>query len=792
MICLCLQISIRLFVSGLRTDLPTLKRLVTSFNCTTGTGIRFDEKVYGKIQKLAMILCKKGRAPQWVHGGKIHSKGSDDRILRPVGFDSWHDKKDINRLSMYVAQVVDQKDVELVCMEGSSCNKGTGSVMNSGVVQRKNVNTGLWETVNTETGDVLDEGALLPRDGSGKKRRVNSMGLDRAFDVMIPVLHKNGFLNPRIVPGSEDFNGERMYCSFNCDNHMNCRICGHDHERNNYYFNASNGGINVGNFSQRCHPVSLFDPVFLHKKAEVIKDHSKFSHFVYAKLYKDYKGDVMVYEHKSKKFMSFDGSKWVEMPMSSVKTDVANYFSTQLCEAMLEKIETWLGRVELLNMTVLLDHLVKLKKDLTDRSKGVGSKDFINGVVSMLEGLIIVEPEAFDRNDDFLHFDDGVLDLKTMLFRETWSIDMNTMTTGFNFYNEDFDIEGAKLHDRVVQTIFTDERVRNVARMVFGTSLTARPVKMFFVHTDGGGEKAGNNGKTLLMDIHHATMGSYACKPRREMFVKDLNATANSATTALNALTGKRVGTAEELEANKQLNESEIKNWTNGTNAQIASRGLYQSQQNMRLTCKFHVGANNNKFPKCDAVGDQALKDRLFIIPYMSKFVNVPHDRPFERVFVRDNSLSNKIDSFRWHHMQWCLEGYKEWSRDMGLLDYERLPHFMQQFKDGVLVQQSPVYGILLDLIMKADVLDIQTNIRKNRGLEVGAVWVAVKQDKRFRGYMDKGMVQQAFISVCKGEDGCEGCIKHDRDRGCYSTHHKLRNGFDNPDLAAASDQTFM
>jgi hypothetical protein len=758
-------------VSGLRTDLPTLKRLVSSFNVTSGGELQLDPKAYGSSQKLATVLCKKGQAPRWVHGGREHAKGPDDRVLEPVGWEEWENKHDVERLKNYVAQCVGDKDPYL---GGTAASDRLPEAPRR---RRRDPETGEWVAVDTgmqqeQQQQQQQQQHAGPEQGrTGKRARKTVFGLDMAWDVMQPVLHQNGFLNPRILPGSESY-GDKFHCYFDCDNHLDCKICGYDHESHHYYFNAYKGGVNVGNYSERCRCISLFDLVFLHKDADKLKDRDYFCHSQYAHMYAEYTNDMLKYDIQNKKFMGFKGAVWEEVPREAIKADVCRYFGQQLCENMVKKVDMWTERASMLGMTELTEYLDDMKREFKKRMRDVGNMPFLTNVVAFLEGIVFVDTSVFNPNDHLLHFDDCVLDLNTMETRNTLPSDMNTFTTGFNFYQDDVDEEGIRLHDRVVQTIFTDERVRRVAQKVFGTSLSAHPIKYFFVHTDGGGEKAGNNGKTLLMDLHHDTLGGYACRPRRELFYRQTSSDSNCATTALIGVIGKRVGVAEELESTKQLNESEIKHWTNGTNPMVAARQLYHQQHMARLVCKFHVGANNNKFPKCDAIGDQALKDRLFIIPYMSKFVNMQHDRPMDKVFVRDSSLSSKLQCMRWPHMMWCLEGYKAYKEEG--LDHDGLPPFMKQFKDGVLVQQSPVYGILMDILVKADPEEVRQNERKGKGLDVRAVWDAVMNDKRFRGYMDQGMVEQAFKSICKGHEGCERCIRYDSEHRPYSTHHKL------------------
>ena len=737
--CLRMQVSLRPFVSGLRTTLPVLKKLVTMFNGFNTFNIQFDTKVYGATQKLAAVLCCKGMAPRWVHNGKESQKGFDDRRLVPCDWSDWQDSFDIVKLEDYVAQAVCDKDPFLLPSPGAAAEEN-----------------------DSEQFDIPQQ----------NKRPRFGYSICNAFNVLQPILHSHGFLNAYVLPGSEEFDGHRLKCFFNCDNHLDCKICGYDHERHNYYFNANRGGANVGNFSERCRCVNLFDCQFLHKFANTIIDARCFCHAEYSDMYADYKNGMLKYDIQNKKFWAFAGTKWVEVPKEAVRGDIEMYFRKQLCEGMLSKLSLWLEKCRVLEMTDCVTYLEGVFDEVKKRTKDIGHANFLSGVLSCLESKILVEHNIFNRHDDLLHFDDCVMDLSTFTTRETRPEDFNTFTVGFDYYKDDADESAAAMHARVINTIFPDDRVRHTAQKVFGTSLSAKPVKHFFVHTDGGGEKAGNNGKTLLLDLHVESLGDYACRPRRELFYKQNASDSNSATPALTALIGKRIGVAEELESSKQLNESEIKHWTNGTNVTVATRQLYQQQFFARLTCKYHVGANNNKFPKCDAVGDQALKDRLFILPYMSKFVNTACDRPLQCIFVRDSELSSKLPVLKWYHMMWCIDGLDLFRKEG--LDQDTLPPFMQQFKESVLVQQSPVYEIICDIVVRADADEVEHNIKKKRGLDLRSVWMSVMGDKRFRGFMNQSMVEQAFKSVCKGMQGCERCIKYDSAGQPYSTHHKL------------------
>eukprot|EP00983_Pelagomonas_calceolata_P114185 1160068-Pelagomonas_calceolata.AAC.4 len=268
-------------------------------------------------------------------------------------------------------------------------------------------------------------------------------------------------------------------------------------------------------------------------------------------------------------------------------------------------------------------------------------------------------------------------------------------TSGYE-YSQILDSERLALHEKTLSRIYPDPEICKLAQKTFSASLTGEPCKKFFIHTDGGGGMSGNNDKTLMSDLHHVSLGDYACKPRREMFHKQTDSNANSATLSYNILLGKRVAVTEELESSCKLDGGLIKHLTNGAQAELKVRKIYPKFYMAHIKSKSHVGPNHCKFPRCDILTDTALTDRFVTIPYKSQFISGAREDPLKHVYRRDKDLG--VKECKLEHMHWLLDGYKL-HKPEGLGE-DALTKYVVRFKNEVLFKQSPAYEILSDLLV--------------------------------------------------------------------------------------------
>lgn len=699
------KISFHFYVSGFKTDMFSVKNAIMNHSLIEPDILDvFDMSVYATSRRYCAILCKK--------------RASDPRVLIPTDWEAMDDSKfNPHNILKYMVQHV-EKDWPTVIVEPMVSQAHDPDA--EPVRKSRRVGDDDWE----------------PDESMSRVDRERLKAQAEGFNKLVPILKKNGFVNPRrtSLPRVEE---GVVYLDFDCERRDDCPLCHAQHEHNMWCLSMhSEKGVYVTNYSERCIRTNLFDPVFLDKTTQLYIMGSE-SHFDFAEAFQTYAQGSYLFNPGTGAFHHFDGSKWSIVDDRMFKKIVFVYFMKQTLLPSLETVSEWKTACIAIRLTKegkeKVDNLYQKLSRVRDRA---GSATFINNVINILQSLLFVPADSFDNNTNYLHFDNCKLDLNTMETHETVPSDMNTLTTGYDLH---FDVpsEEEALHNEMLNKIYPDPAVREVAQRVFGCSLTGDcHMKRFFVHTDKGGDVGGNNGKTLMFDVHTAAMGGYAIKPRKEIFYSSTATNSEQATPGFAALQGKRVSLTEELDPRKPLNMGDIKEWTNGTNCKTKVRQLHKNFVDMTITAKFHVGVNHCKFPYFDT-SDTAFRDRLLPVPYISHFTDKDHKLDsVHHIYKRCPEFGREAKQCRLAHILWCIEGFKR-MKEMGMGD-NTVSDYMLRFKEEFIFKQSLAYDVLADIMV--DTQDLRRDI-----VDVEDAWQEYKNDKRFQKFTNKDEFTTTF-----------------------------------------------
>lgn len=720
--------SFHFFVSGLTTDMFSIKNALDIFYLKhpEHKGV-FDMSVYSTSRRYCATFCEKSK--------------DDKRVLIPT---DWHLITDDTKLEpayllRYMVQHV-EKDWPVISIAAP--------------------------TTQPDEDAEYDDGSATVSKSTKRRRLITQHG---SFQVLKDVLHNNGFYNPRqtSVPLTDE---GTTYIDFDCDSRSDCPICHASHEHNMWYISVNTeNGVGVANHSDKCEKKSLFDPyLFLHDGAKLALGHYD-THFDMARSFCEYVDKTYVYNAATGSFHRFNGSKWERVDDLKLHNILTTYLMTQIYDPMIKSVEIeWKSAAQKLRLRgEAMDKITDMVKHIQATRNRTGNKDFINGVFTFLRSKMYAEPDIFDARDDVIHFNNGKYVLSTGQFLDTEAADYNTMTTGFDFVT-DTDPEHDKLYEEVITSIFPDPAVREAAQRCFAASLTGHcNFKRFFVHTDKGGDMQGNNGKTLIFDLHAATLGDYAAKPRKEIYYSATMTNSEQATPGFMMLMNKRVALTEELDSHKKFNLGDVKEWTNGTNTAINVRQLHKSFVTMLLKAKFHVGVNNGKFPHFDTA-DTAFRDRLLIVPYMSQFTdNQSRVDPVRHIYKRNYDMSRAVKDCRLSHMHWLLQGYQALLQ-RGIGD-ATLPPYMISFKENFVYKQSPIFEILDDILVHVG--------SDNKIVDMEEAWAWYKDDKRFSRSTNKDEFATVFKVFAKSKSpSAWQCNVPGRSRGSYAVGFKRRD----------------
>jgi P4 family phage/plasmid primase-like protien len=182
----------------------------------------------------------------------------------------------------------------------------------------------------------------------------------------------------------------------------------------------------------------------------------------------------------------------------------------------------------------------------------------------------------------------------------------------------------------------------------------------------------GRNGKSTLIDIFQKVLGNkYFVSCSDKVIMNKDNSSSTS--PELVRLMGARFAVLSETGKEEELNATRIKSITGGDN--IVARGLYQDEVQFKLQSTLAMLTNNK--PIFD-VKDQAMLDRIKLIPFLARFDNTPENREYI-----NELMNNCLDEF----FSWFVDGAFEWYGGKQLVPCQVMSHEMKAYINELDIQ---------------------------------------------------------------------------------------------------------
>jgi P4 family phage/plasmid primase-like protien len=245
--------------------------------------------------------------------------------------------------------------------------------------------------------------------------------------------------------------------------------------------------------------------------------------------------------------------------------------------------------------------------------------------------------KKMDANKDLIAFNNGVMDLTTMAFRDGKPDDCITFSTGIDYdaekeYNE---YTAWPLVEKFIRQVLPDQEVREYFINHLATNLIGgNPVQKFHILTGSG-----SNGKSMIMNLMTKALGDYACTVPISLFTQQRKGSGNAAPEVIR-LKGRRFVTMQEPDEAIALNTGLMKEITSGE--KMYARDLFKSGCEFEVQAKFHLACNDK--PKINTT-DGGTWRRLMVINFVSKFVANP---VAANEFPLDESIQFAVNSFEW------------------------------------------------------------------------------------------------------------------------------------------------
>jgi putative DNA primase/helicase len=287
-----------------------------------------------------------------------------------------------------------------------------------------------------------------------------------------------------------------------------------------------------------------------------------------------------------------------------------------------------------------------------------GNSARITGMLAMAEPKLRKRPQDMDRAPFLFNTESGTLELGDpetgsgdIIEREHRRGDYITHIAGTRFDPRARDgahVPACPEFLRFLEWAQPDPAVRDFLQRWFGYCLTADNSEQVFMMFYG----SGSNGKSVLMIIMEALLGSYAATVPIEVFLHDDRRRGGDATPELVPLISARLALASEPEESTRLSEAIAKKVTGGDKINV--RRLFEGM--ISIVPKFKVLLSFNNKPAVRGQ-DEGIWRRILLVPFNSF---MPKDRVDKKLAHR--LLATEGPAI----LNWALDGMRYW-REIGL-----------------------------------------------------------------------------------------------------------------------------
>ena len=252
----------------------------------------------------------------------------------------------------------------------------------------------------------------------------------------------------------------------------------------------------------------------------------------------------------------------------------------------------------------LISQLGGFRKALLDLQNYDRRQKYIKDIINYLYNDNI----KFDEQPYLFAFDNKIYDLKQGLFIDPKPEYYISITTGYNYIEQD-ENENINEINKLINSIFPQPEIKKLYLTILSTGLDGIQLEKFILANGGGG-----NGKGVLNEFVQYMLGNYAYVLPVNILLGPLKTGSNPEIANMN---NKRLVIAREPDRNLMFNCASIKEITGGTELNARLNHSNDTKVNLKLT--FLLECNDKS--KLNEVND-ALSRRILDIPFKNKFVD--------------------------------------------------------------------------------------------------------------------------------------------------------------------------
>ena len=308
------------------------------------------------------------------------------------------------------------------------------------------------------------------------------------------------------------------------------------------------------------------------------------------------------------------------------------------------------------------ERYTKKCKKFTNISLKMKKTEFKDKMIKECSSLFFneeFEDKLLDSNPHLIGFENGVLDLENMEFREGRPEDYISMSTRINYIP--IDDTDPLIREQIMdfmRKVVPNDDVREYLMMVMASMLDGNNKEEKFYVWSG----KGSNGKSKCIELMDKAMGDYSCTFNVSLLTSKRGGSGQTNSELVRAK-GRRFAVLQEPEENEKMNAGFMKELSG--NDKIITRGLYKDSVEFKPMFKMILTCNH--LPNLPAE-DGGTWRRVRLIEFKSKFTDNPNPLNVNE-FAIDRELSLKFDDWKETYMSMLVDIYKTYKEAGGITE---------------------------------------------------------------------------------------------------------------------------